>query len=165
METTKKRKQSTVEKNFDDGVWRCDAAATVSKKVSVAKAKQEIRMKPNTRQGQHRRVTLNPTTMESEIKAQSRNLDWCRGACAHLRPNVHHISWIMSQHFCQEIPRHACKRRRRKWRLARPLCFLHQLLHRSPRSHHDWVHAHLTTGDPSRRIGTQQRDKQPAQLW
>jgi hypothetical protein len=95
--------------------------------------------------------------MESEIKAQSRNLGlrWCKGACAHLRPDVHRISWIMSQHFCEKAPGHARKRRRRKWQLTRPLSFFHQPLHRSARSHYDWVRAYLSTGDPRRRIRTQ----------
>ncbi len=139
----------------------------------VAKrAKQQIRMKPTNEQiqarAERRAVTPHTPAMESEIKAQSRNPNWA-GAQApvpRLRPYVHRISWIMSQsqHFCEKAPGHARKRRRRKWRLTRSLCFFHQPFHRSARSHHYWMYPHLATGDPRRRIRTQKRDKHSTQL-
>lgn len=95
METTKKRKQANRRGKGDDDVWRSSdgkQAKDECRKNSKAGNPYETNQRANTSQGS----VANPPAMESEIKAQSHIGTCAVGACAHLRPNVHHIAWIMS---------------------------------------------------------------------
>jgi hypothetical protein len=91
METTKMRKRPTVEAKGNDDVWRCEVAATVSKKMSVAKrAKQEIRMKPTNKQIQAKENAARQS--HSRWNRRLRHNLAVKRRLSHLCPHVHHIS-------------------------------------------------------------------------